>query len=175
MPGRKPLPTSPTLPGIAEWVGSENDEWYTPPHIFDALDLYFDLDPCSPPGGLPWIPARHHLTRAEDGLTSPWRGLVWLNPPYSIPAPWVEKLSNHGQGVALLPVDTSTESWHTRISIADAFCFLRGRLRFVAGANTRPGQATGWTARFPTALVAWGDEAADAAMQCGLGWCVDQR
>jgi hypothetical protein len=28
----------------------ESDEWYTPPEIFDALGLTFDLDPCSPGG-----------------------------------------------------------------------------------------------------------------------------
>jgi hypothetical protein len=33
-------------------VGS-SVEWYTPPEIFEALGLTFDLDPCAPPGGLP--------------------------------------------------------------------------------------------------------------------------
>ena len=35
------------------------DEWYTPPHIFEALTAVFDLDPCSP-------------GRAELGVLSGW-------------------------------------------------------------------------------------------------------
>lgn len=35
-------------------------EWFTPPHVFEALDLTFDLDPAAPEGGVPWIPARDH-------------------------------------------------------------------------------------------------------------------
>jgi hypothetical protein len=42
-----------------------SDEWYTPPAVFAALGLTFDLDPCAPP--LPtadWIPTarRYSLT-----------------------------------------------------------------------------------------------------------------
>ena len=33
-------------------------EWFTPPEIFDALGLTFDLDPCSPGAGH-WVPARN--------------------------------------------------------------------------------------------------------------------
>ena len=32
-------------------------EWFTPPEIFEALGLEFDLDPCSPGPGH-WVPAR---------------------------------------------------------------------------------------------------------------------
>jgi hypothetical protein len=43
------------------------DDWYTPPEIFDALGLTFDLDPCSP-GPSHWVPARQVFTKQEDGL-----------------------------------------------------------------------------------------------------------
>ena len=43
-------------------------EWYTPPWLFTAMGLTFDLDPCSPPGGLPWIPAARVFTEADNGL-----------------------------------------------------------------------------------------------------------
>ncbi len=29
-------------------ISNENDEWYTPPWLFEALGVTFDLDPCSP-------------------------------------------------------------------------------------------------------------------------------
>lgn len=35
----------------------ESDDWYTPPSIFEALGLTFDLDPCSPGEGH-WVPTR---------------------------------------------------------------------------------------------------------------------
>ena len=34
-----------------------SDDWYTPPEIFAALGLMFDLDPASP-GPEHWVPAR---------------------------------------------------------------------------------------------------------------------
>ena len=85
-------------------VGHEltSDDWYTPPLVFDALGITFDLDPCAPPGGVPWIPAPRWFTESDDGLSQPWRGRVWLNPPYSSPAPWLEKFVDHGDGVALI-------------------------------------------------------------------------
>lgn len=49
-------------------------EWYTPPEIFTALNLRFDLDPASPVGGLPWIPADRQVSVLEDGLSVPWFG-----------------------------------------------------------------------------------------------------
>lgn len=79
------------------------DDVYTPPHIFERLGLEFDLDVCAPPGGLEWVPARRHYSVADDGLTAPWDGLVWMNPPYSKPAPWIARWLEHGNGVALVP------------------------------------------------------------------------
>ena len=53
------------------------------------LNLTFDLDVCSPAGGLPWIPAKKSLSIIDDGLTFPWHGNVWCNPPYSGIKPWI--------------------------------------------------------------------------------------
>ncbi len=147
------------------------DDWYTPPAIFDALDITFDLDPCAPPGGVPWIPATNHYTEADDGLLQPWEGRVWLNPPYSKTRPWIERLAEHGDGIALLPADTSTVWFHAAVlERADGICFLRHRLRFV---RFDPGKET--SARYPSILVGYGDEAAEAVVACQLGWVVDQR
>lgn len=55
---------------------SENVEWYTPPQIFEALGMHFDLDPCSPGVGKSFVPANTHYTRADDGLAAPWAGSV---------------------------------------------------------------------------------------------------
>lgn len=55
-------------------------DWYTPPWIFERMGVEFDLDPCQPIGGIPWIPTRKFYTIEDDGLTSSWLGKVWLNP-----------------------------------------------------------------------------------------------
>lgn len=48
--------------------GGETVEWYTPPAIFDRLGLRFDLDPCSPPGGLPWVRWFHETVGCADAV-----------------------------------------------------------------------------------------------------------
>lgn len=87
-------------------VGQEqltSDDYYTPKAVFDALGIRFDLDVCAPPGGVEWVPAEKYYTMAEDGLTAPWWGRVWMNPPYSNPGPWVRRFLDHGNGIAYLP------------------------------------------------------------------------
>jgi hypothetical protein len=59
----------------------ETDEWYTPPEIFSALGLTFDLDPCSPGPGH-WVPARRVYTAADEGLNQSWQGTVFMNAPF---------------------------------------------------------------------------------------------
>ena len=142
-----------------------SDDFYTPSWVFEDMALRFDLDVAAPPGGVPWIPATNHYSEIDDGLLQPWHGRVWLNPPYSNPRPWLERLRNHGDGVAMLPSDTSTAWWHESVATADAHCFLKGRIWFV---RTDRGAET--SAAFPSVLVGWGEISAEAVRQCGLGW-----
>src|SRR3954469_18523049 len=107
--------------------------WYTPPYIFDALGCEFDLDPASPgPSVVPWIPARHHYTCG--GLERPWRGFVWLNPPYGrqILMLWLEKFVQHGNGIALVPERTSTKWWQEAASRSDLLLFVKQRIPFIS-------------------------------------------
>lgn len=99
-----------------------SDEWYTPGHIFKSLGLVFDIDVCAPKGGLPRIPALKSFDFEQDGLVQSWNGLVWMNPPYSKPGPWVDKWLQHGNGVALLP--TSKALWTRRLWQSEAICAL---------------------------------------------------
>lgn len=49
-----------------------------------------DLDPCADPQRR--VPAGQHFTKAEDGLEQPWKGRIYLNPPYSGAAKWFKHL-----------------------------------------------------------------------------------
>ena len=84
-----------------------SDDIYTPPSVFDALGLEFDLDVCAPENKLPWIPAKRHYSLKDDGLAQPWEGLVWCNPPYSKPSPWIDKFINHNNGIMLVQISRS--------------------------------------------------------------------
>lgn len=144
-----------------------SDEWYTPPSIFDALGVRFDLDPCAPRGGVPWVPADRHYSIEDDGLSQPWTGRVWLNPPYgAATAAWVQRLARHGAGIALVFARTETAWGQAAIASADAVCFITGRLSFIAGASA---EQRGHNAAAPSMLLAYGETCAEAVRHSGLG------
>lgn len=141
-------------------------EWYTPPEVFESLGLTFDLDPAAPAGGVPWVPARRYFTREDDGLTQPWRGRVWLNPPYGRQTPlWLERLAEHGDGIALVFARSDTAWFQAYAARATALCFIAGRLTFVPG----DGRAGASTAGAPSLLMAFGLPCACALGESGLG------
>ena len=134
-------------------------EWYTPPWIFDALKLEFDLDPCQPVGGIDWIPAKHYYSIEDDGLSWTWDGLVWLNPPYGKHTKdLLKKMHHHRNGVALVFARTDCGWFHDYCSKADAILFLQGRVRFIDAQNatSKSGPGSG------SMLIAWGEESVAA-------------
>lgn len=141
----------------------KSDVWLTPPHILKALGD-FDLDPCSPLER-PWDTAAKHYTIEDDGLTSPWHGRVWMNPPYGYEmGKWMEKLAAHGNGIALVFARTETKAFFDHVwPKADALLFLKGRLKFC---NTK-GEPQD-NAGSPSVLIAFGKENVDALLSSGL-------
>ena len=88
-----------------------SDQHFTPKWVFDAFGIQFDLDVAA--SALPnFVPTKQKYTEQENGLTFDWHGLVWMNPPYSKPTPWVEKFIYHNNGIALLPI-TRGKWWDT--------------------------------------------------------------
>ena len=132
----------------------KNDECYTPAWIFDGLGVRFDLDVCAPIGGTGLVPSDKYYSEQDDGLTSPWFGLVWMNPPYSKPTPWIDKFIEHGNGLCLVP--TSKSKWLTKIwNAADAVALMPPNLKFVS--NGKDLQIM-----FQTIMFAMGDDAVSA-------------
>jgi hypothetical protein len=110
--------------------GLSND-WLTPPEIIKALGP-FDLDPCAHPKQF-YQTAKEMISPPADGLLCNWYGRIWLNPPYGDRlAGWISKLSEHGNGIALVPSRTEVEKWFWPYvwEKADAIFFFRGRLYF---------------------------------------------
>lgn len=143
----------------------KNDEWLTPPEILAALGK-FDLDPCAPVVR-PWPIASRHLTKKDDGLSLPWRGRVWLNPPFGLEAlKWLRRMVDHGNGIALISARTETRMFYECVwGAADAVCFVRGRPHFHYVDGTRAKANSG----APICLVAYGGENALALNNSGLG------
>lgn len=142
--------------------GNQNVDWYTPSWVFERLGLQFDLDPCQPESGVPWIPAARWYTLLDDGLVSPWTGRVWLNPPYGKhTAAWLAKMHEHRNGVALVFARTDCAWFHDSVAQADAILFLRGRIRFVDGLGVTQGGGPG----SGSMLVAWGQDCVSALVR----------
>lgn len=110
------------LPSDAYAVTS--DDCYTPRWVFDAMGLEFDLDVAAPLGG-PWhVPAARYYTAEDDGLTAPWDGLVWCNPPYSKYRPWAERWARHDRGVLMGMTSARSMGRAVGLNGADAVAFI---------------------------------------------------
>jgi DNA N-6-adenine-methyltransferase (Dam) len=143
-----------------------SDDYYTPRWVFDRMGLTFDLDVCTPPGGIPWIPATRYYTQADDGLAQAWFGRVWLNPPFSAPIPWIHRFIEHAHGVCLVPC--SAGAWfHDLWVSAHGVCLpVPMKMRFAR-------QADDGFVLFPgglpirLAMFAFGDECVEAISRLG--------
>lgn len=137
---------------------TDKDEWLTPPYILAALGE-FDLDPCAP-RVRPWDMAKNHYTVEDNGLLKPWNGRVWLNPPYGKHTfRWMNRLSEHKNGIAPIYGRTDTIGFHRSIfDRATGIFFFKGRIRFhhVSGAKGGTGPA-------PSCLISY-DEANNKAI-----------
>lgn len=90
-----------------------SDERYTPKWVFDWLDLEFDCDVAAPIQGPLYTPCKTWFHQELNGLDKQWSGIIFMNPPYSKPTPWIDKFLEHGNGIALMP--TSIGKWFLRV------------------------------------------------------------
>jgi hypothetical protein len=120
------------MPHRQQAVGA-TDEWYTPPHVFEALDIMFDIDVASPGQAVtPWIPAKTFIT--SNSLETPWHGRVWMNPPFGKrgdKAFWLQKFFEHGDGIALVPDRTSAPWWQLFAPRAEMVLFVTPKIKFL--------------------------------------------
>jgi transcriptional regulator with XRE-family HTH domain len=131
--------------------------WETPSDLAAALTAAvggFDLDPCaaSTDRRRARVKARILLTASDNGLTAPWRGTVFVNPPYGRALRrWVAKCAAAAQSgavvVGVLPARPDTRWWHDCVAGQASVFMLRGRLRFGGDGGRAP---------FPSAVAVWG-------------------
>lgn len=138
-------------------------DWLTPPDLVKKLGE-FDLDPCSPINP-PFVHAKNNFTVKENGLNKIWFGRVYMNPPYGKGMEmWIEKLKNHGNGIALIFARTETKVFFNFIwDHADAVLFVKGRIKFF----NLEGKQVG-TPGAPSVFIAYGKENAKALKESGI-------
>lgn len=126
---------------------SATDMHSTPQDFFDKLntEFGFTLDVCATSEN---AKCERYYTKQDDGLSQPWSGSVWMNPPYGREIwRWMKKANEAAKEgatvVCLVPARTDTKWWHEYV-IQHEVRFIRGRLKFGGAKNSAP---------FPSAVV----------------------
>lgn len=157
-----------TLGSHQRCVGASQNH-ITPKWIIDALGP-FDLDPCAA-DPRPWDCARRNYTRR--GLEMPWRGRVWLNPPfdrYRVGA-WVKRLGEHSWGIALLHARTEAAWFRPVWERADGILFLSRRIKFcLVDGSEQPANSGA-----PAVLAAFSRNDLEDLRTCGIGGVLVER
>jgi len=128
----------------ATWRNTSSVDWLSPPEVLAAARNVmgkFDLDPASSEKANQFVRAEVFFGQdnGTDGLQMPWRGRVWLNPPYGKYKPGVSRAGMWGKKLleeyiagkvieACLYVKTAVGyKWFDKLlQQADAVCFLWG-------------------------------------------------
>ncbi len=150
------------------YEGGTND-WLTPPRLVRMLGD-FDLDPCACPNP-PWALAKKSYTPPQNGLSLPWEGRVFCNPPYGpYVEDWVKRMGAHGNGILLIFSRTETAAWRWVWQTGDAFLFPEGRVSFYRPDGKRAKSGTA-----PSALIAYGAANLAALRDSGIAGAFFER
>ncbi len=145
----------------------KTDEWFTPRYIIESLGK-FDLDPCSH-DNRPFNTANEHYTKHNDGLSMPWAGRVWLNPPFNRQdrALFMRKMASHRAGVMLIPAACETAAFKQYVFASDfkAILMFDHRPHFLHQDGSRSMANCGGT----ICLVAYSDYDAEILANSDLG------
>jgi hypothetical protein len=118
----------------------DSNEWYSPAYILvpgRKVLGNIDLDPASCEIANTVVNATAYYDKTVDGLALPWRGKIWLNPPYSDPYPWIKKLfTEYEMGnvtAALVLLNTANSPQWAQLlwsSTQGSVCMFNSRIRF---------------------------------------------
>lgn len=132
------MPTTPwkvrITSGMYGKTEGDRDSWETPQPLFDRLDdeFHFTLDAAASDSN---HKCRRYFTQEDDGLSQPWSGTVWCNPPYGKAIPsWLQKaIKEQARGVTsvfLVFARTDTRWFHELVLPYAEVRFLPGRVKF---------------------------------------------
>lgn len=140
-------------------MNDDRDAWYTPIDIIQRLGS-FDLDPACD-AVCPNVTAATRIGPDKDGLSVPWAGRVWCNPPFSNVVPWVDRMIAHNNGV-LFVFARSDAIWFQRAIETAGMCLLLAGRTF--------GRPDGRQSRCPLgcALIPFGEANRHAVASSGI-------
>ncbi len=125
---------------------SASVEWYTPAVYLQSVRDFFgeiDLDPASSTIANETVQAKEIYTANDNGLTLPWNGRVFVNPPYGVESGQsvagqfcCKAIEEHAAGnaseVIILVNSVHSQKWQAPL-YDYAVCFVDHRIKFVKG------------------------------------------
>lgn len=141
-------------------------EYFTPPEFVEAARSVMgeiDLDPASCDEAQQTVGAGTYYTKDTDGLSQPWHGRVWLNPPYSKTGArsnqeiWSRRLADEYKAgsvteAVLLVKAALGYNWFEELWYDWPVCFVKTRLSFIRENGDDSGQS-----KMGTALMYFGE------------------
>jgi hypothetical protein len=140
---------------------AKKDDWQTPEWIIEAIEEHhgtINTDPSQGPGTE--IGDTRNFDEDDDGLSQPWLGTVFCNPPFSMKEDFLEKAVNEssrkevGTIFVVTPDCTDTKTiWHEHIAPdANYVWFSYGRISYLRPDGEKVGSPT-----FGTAISVFGE------------------
>jgi hypothetical protein len=162
-------------------TSARRDNWRTPPRYLEAARAVLgeiDLDPASSEVANQTVKATRYFTREDDGLSRPWHGSVFCNPPYGKSA----NQSNQGLFAAKLVAEYEAGRVRAAILLINLYygyewfaplrerpmCLVDHRICFIDPATNEEGEE----AKASSVFIYFGSECRQFfKVFCQFGYC----
>lgn len=137
-------------------MSADTQLWSTPDGLFDGLhaEFGFTVDAAANRHN---AKLKNYWHEKKNGLMQPWEDhVVWCNPPWDDPPPWVRRAMAIGvRAMLLLPVRTDRLWWYECVtsSTPPKITWILGRIAFKPPPMRVKRSSTG---REPGVLFSWG-------------------
>lgn len=117
----------------------KKDDWQTPDRVLDPIQRTdpIDMDPCAGPNT---DIGKINLTEEDDGFTTPWEGVVFMNPEFSRKAKWIKRAIDQYENnrtvdrvYILVPDSTDVKEWWHGMIVPNCSwtVFFEGRVKYI--------------------------------------------
>ena len=149
--GKKPTDSGKKFTNGELLKQSDQNDWRTPRKYLEAARKVMggiDIDPASGPEANKTVKAKKYYTEKDNGLKKPWKGTLWLNPPYGGEArAFVDRVVSEYQvgnvtaAILLLNSHGTETKWFQQL-FDYPICFVSGRINFGGPSRTVTSVAT---------------------------------
>lgn len=112
----------------------KKSDWETPDALFGLINTYFGPFNLDAAANAENSKCAFYWSEADDGLSKPWQGNVWCNPPYTNVGAWIKKgyeeaAIGNGNVTMLVGARPDTQYWWDYARHAQVI-FIKGRITF---------------------------------------------